>query len=118
MWKTALNQRRPYLDLGDCCRAIAFLLSNRRFDGRVYNVLTVNATVTEIIDAIRVRFPDLSVKLVDSPIMNQLSYTVQRQRFENLGFRFEGSLAAGIEATAALLGNARGMTPAASHRKE
>jgi nucleoside-diphosphate-sugar epimerase len=108
VWRTALEQRRPYLDLGDCCRAIAFLLGRDHFDGKVYNVLTANATVAEIVDAIRMHFPDLSVKLVDSPIMNQLSYTVQRLRFENLGFRFEGSLAAGIGATAALLGNARG----------
>lgn len=108
VWRTALNQQRPYLDLGDCCRAIAFLLGREHFDGRVYNVLTANATVAEIVDAIRVRFPDLTVQLVDSPIMNQLSYTVQRLRFESLGFRFEGSLAAGIGATAALLGNARG----------
>ena len=107
VWKTALHQRRPYLELGDCCRAIAFLLSQQRFDGRVYNVLTANATVSEIVEAIRVHFPDLSVKLVDSPIMNQLSYAVQRLRFENLGFRFEGSLAAGIGATAALLESAR-----------
>lgn len=108
VWRTALDQRRPYLDLGDCCRAIAFVLSRGHFDGRVYNVLTINATVSEIVDAIRVRFPELSVQLVDSPIMNQLSYTVRRERFEKLGFRFEGSLAAGIDATAALLRSARG----------
>ena len=80
-------------------------------------MLTVNATVAEIVDAIRMCFPDLSVKLVDSPIMNQLSYTVQRLRFENLGFRFEGSLAAGIDATAALLRSAREEHAAEANRK-
>lgn len=117
VWRTALDQRRPYLDLGDCCRAIAFLLDKDHFDGKVYNVLTVNATVAEIVDAIRACFPDLSVKLVDSPIMNQLSYAVQRLRFENLGFRFEGSLSAGIDATAALLRNAGGGQAPGTNRK-
>jgi nucleoside-diphosphate-sugar epimerase len=117
VWSTALEQRRPYLDLGDCCRAIAFVLRHDHFDGRIYNVLTVNATVSEIVDAIRARFPDLSVKLVDSQIMNQLSYTVQRKRFEGLGFRFEGSLAAGIDATAALLKSASGEHAVDANRK-
>lgn len=103
VWRTALSQKRPYLDLGDAVRALRFILDKDRFDNRIYNVLTDNRTVGEIVDLIRSYVPDLRVELVDSRIMNQLSYTVLAERFRALGFRFEGSLREGIGATIALL---------------
>lgn len=99
VWRTALHQRRPYLDLEDGVRALNFVLEHDVFDGRVYNVLTTNATVADIVEAIRPAAPDLRIELVDSRIMNQLSYTVSSKRFEALGFDFRGDLAAGIAAT-------------------
>jgi UDP-glucose 4-epimerase len=108
VWRTALHQRRPYLDLGDACRALLFILERGLFGGQVYNVLTRNATVEEIIAVIRQRIPDTHVEYVDSPIMNQLSYTVSCARFEALGFDFRGSLREGIGSTIDVL---RGLTP-------
>lgn len=99
VWRTAYDQKRPYLDLIDAGRAIAFLLERRHFDGRVYNVLTLNATVRQIVDHIRARVPDLEVGFVDTRIMNQLSYEVDRSRFEALGFAFRGDIARGIADT-------------------
>ena len=60
----------------DAVRAAAFIIENDLFDGRIYNVLTLNATVRDIVEAIREFVPDLEVSFVDSPIMNQLSYEV------------------------------------------
>jgi UDP-glucose 4-epimerase len=108
VWRTAYDQMRPYLDLTDAVRAIAFVLEKDLFDGRIYNVLTLNATVRQIVDAIRVQAPDLAVTMVDSPIMNQLSYEVSPARFQNLGFAFAGDLATGIADTVALLRQANG----------
>ena len=107
VWQTALEQRRPYLDLGDAVRAMAFILEQDHFDGHVYNVLTANATVSEIVDILRGHVPDLDIQLVDSPIMNQLSYHVSRAKFENLGFSFRGSLADGIAESIRMLTNVR-----------
>jgi nucleoside-diphosphate-sugar epimerase len=106
VWRTALNQKRPYLDLGDAVRALRFIIDQDLFDGRIYNVLTTNATVGEIVAIIEKFFPDLSVQLVDSPIMNQLSYEVSNQRFRSLDFEFKGSLEQGIQETIRLLQNA------------
>src|SRR5262245_37831614 len=103
VWRTAMDQKRPYLDLGDAVRALLFLIGTDRFDGRIYNVLTDNATVRDIVEAIRVEVPDLRVELVDSRIMNQLSYEVSCERFRALGFRFEGSLPRAIAETVSLL---------------
>ena len=40
IWKTAYNQKRPYLDLIDAVNAIAFIINQNIFDGEVYNILT------------------------------------------------------------------------------
>ena len=107
VWKTALDQMRPYLDLGDAVRALLFILENDLFDNRVYNVLTTNATVGDIVAILRKYVPDVSVELVDSPIMNQLSYTMSNERFRALGFEFRGNLEQGIRETVELLRNVR-----------
>lgn len=105
VWRTALKQKRPYLDLNDAVRALNFILKMDHFDNRVYNVLTSNATVEEIVNMIRSYVPNLQIEYVDSPIMNQLSYTVACERFKSLGFRFEGSLREGIRETVLLIRN-------------
>ena len=103
IWKTAFDQKRPYLDLVDAMRAITFVIRQDLFDGRVYNALTVNATVRDIVDCIREFIPDLQLSFVNSPIMNQLSYEVSCARFLDQGFAFRGDLRRGVGETVALL---------------
>jgi nucleoside-diphosphate-sugar epimerase len=103
VWRTALDQKRPYLDLHDAVRALKFVVERRLFDNEIYNVLTDNLTVRDIVAAIREQVPDLEVKLVDSRIMNQLSYTVDRGKFESRGFRFEGDHKRGIAGSIEML---------------
>jgi len=103
IWRTALNQQRPYLDLHDASQAIAFIIRKQLFDRRIYNVLTTNATVQEIVDIISSNLPAVSTKYVDAEIMNQLSYTVSNQRFRDLGFEFHGDLGGAIRQTIELL---------------
>lgn len=103
VWRTALNQKRPYLDLKDAIRALDFIIQTDRFDNQVYNVLTANATVGEIVDTIQTHVPDTHIEYVDARIMNQLSYEVSCEKFKSLGFQFEGSLAQGISETIELI---------------
>ena len=107
VWSTAYDQKRPYLDLFDASRAISFIIENDIFDGRVYNVLTNNSTVREVVDVIREFIPDLEVGFVDNKIMNQLSYEVLDNRFKSHGFVPAGSLKRGIGETIALLKQGR-----------
>jgi UDP-glucose 4-epimerase len=106
VWRTAYEQNRPYLDLTDAGRAIAFIIERDLFDGRVYNVLTLNASVQVIIETIRSFVPALQVTFVDSPAMNQLSYEVSSQRFMDQGFRYKGDLRRAIGQTIAVLTHA------------
>ena len=108
VWSTAYDQKRPYLDLCDAAEAIAFVVRQDLFDGRIYNVLTQNATVRQIADIIRDFVPDMDIQFVDNRIMNQLSYEVSRERFLAKGFAFAGDLRRGIAETIAMLSQANG----------
>lgn len=96
VWKTAWRQKRPYLTLNDCVAAINFILKHDVFNCEVYNVLTNNFTVEDVVTEIRNFIPSLKINHVDSPIMNQLSYEVDDAKFRNLGFNPQGSLNEGI----------------------
>ena len=106
VWRTAYDQKRPYLDLIDAVRAVTFIVRRDLFDGRIYNVLTLNATVRDIAETIREFVPAVELSFVDSPIMNQLSYEVSSQRFADQGFVFCGDITRGIGATIAQLRSA------------
>jgi UDP-glucose 4-epimerase len=107
VWTTALDQKRPYLDLEDGVRAITFIIERDLFNGQIYNVLTTNATVRQIVDSIREFVPDLEVSLVDAKIMNQLSYTVSGEKFAKLGFQAAGDLRRQLGDTVAMLRGVR-----------
>jgi UDP-glucose 4-epimerase len=110
VWSTAYDQKRPYLDLFDASRAISHIIRNDLFDGRIYNVLTHNSTVRDVVDTIREFVPSLEVEFVDNKIMNQLSYEVLCERFSVTGFVSAGSLKRGIGETISLLQNANQQT--------
>lgn len=103
VWETAFNQSRPYLDLRDAVAAIGFIIERQLFDSQIYNVVTTNATVKDIIDIISTRIENLEIQYIQSEIMNQLSYHVSNERFVALGFDFEGNLEQGIYDTIARL---------------
>ncbi|MBI3601371.1 MAG: SDR family oxidoreductase [Candidatus Omnitrophica bacterium] len=92
VWQTALNQKRPYCDLNDCVQAIQYVLKEDIFDGEIYNILTTNLTVAQVIEAIKKYVPHLAVKFVDSVLMNQLSYDVCTKKSLARGFRYTGQL--------------------------
>lgn len=102
VWRNAVHQQRPYLDLGDAVRALIFFLQRDVFDGRVYNVVSLNATVDEVVSAISAYAPHLQVRHTDPPIPNQASYRVESRRLTGLGFTFTGTLDRGISDTARL----------------
>lgn len=103
VWSTAYEQKRPYLDLLDAARALTFIIRKDLFDGNIYNILSHNATVGQIVEIVREFIPDLEIRFVDNKIMNQLSYEVSCKRFESKGFIFNGDLRRGIGETIGLL---------------
>jgi UDP-glucose 4-epimerase len=107
VWKTALHQHRPYLDLSDAVESIKFIIQKKLYDGRVYNIVTTNTSIGRIVDIISTYVPNISIEYVDTQIMNQLSYNVSNDRFSDLGFEFKGDLEQGIGRTIDLLKRSR-----------
>jgi len=103
VWRTAMHQKRPYLTLEEAVEAVKFIIENDIFDGNVYNILTDNYTVNQIVENIKKYIPDLSIEYVDTEIMNQLSYEVLDKRFRDHGFSYRGSVQESIADTIQLL---------------
>lgn len=107
VWKTAYHQKRPYLSLEDALHAIVFMLQKNIFNGDIYNVVSTNTTVSDIVEAIKKYKPKLQINFVDNPIMNQLSYEVLNTKLKALGFLPIGDVSVGITETIRLLDNIR-----------
>ena len=67
------------------------------------NVVSLNATVREVVDSIKVFIPDLRIEFVDNRIMNQLSYEVLTTHLDEKNFVFQGDIRQGIKDTISLL---------------
>lgn len=91
VWKDNYHQMRPYLDVRDASNSIKHVVINNLFHGETYNVLTNNLRVSDIIEIIEQRVPNLEIQFVDSPIMNQLSYEVSSKKFKDTSFKYIGS---------------------------
>jgi UDP-glucose 4-epimerase len=95
VWSTALDQYRPYLWINDAISVIKHVINSDLFDGEIYNVLTQNATVREVISIIQ-RYRQTNIKMVDSPMMNQLSYETSCDKINKTGWMPSGNLSDGI----------------------
>jgi UDP-glucose 4-epimerase len=107
VWRTAFEQKRPYLGVTDACRAICHVIEKDLFDGRIYNVVSENVTVRHVVEQIRHLIPESRVDFVDSRIMNQLSYEVIAERMAHTGFEALDRIEAGVRETIEILGGTR-----------
>lgn len=105
VWETAMNQKRPYLSLKDAASAFIWIIKHNLFNGDIFNIVTSNHTVKEVLDAIQVEVSSLNITYVTHTIMNQLSYEVLSSKFKKTGFQFQGTLDAEIKETIMLIGN-------------
>ena len=108
VWTTAIDQRRPYLDLDDAVRAIQFLMVPRRY--HLYNAVTETATVREVVAILSDLVPGVTIEHVDSPAMTARSQDVAAARLADEGFACEGGLRRAISR---LLARLRGLRDAA-----
>jgi len=103
VWETAYDQKRPYLALDDAIKAIWHFIKHQHFDGGIYNVVSQNATVRDVVEKIRMHIPNVKLNFVKSQIMNQLSYEVLNTQLDKLGLQLTGQLSDGIRDTIDLL---------------
>jgi UDP-glucose 4-epimerase len=108
VYKTALHQFRPYLSVVDAFQAFKFTIEKNFFENDIFNVLTGNYTVNQILQKIRKFKRNISIKYVDAPIMNQLSYHVDDSKIKYHGLKMKGNLEEDVKNTLKLLQNLKG----------
>ncbi len=105
VYKTALNQYRPYLSLKDAFKTFKFCVEKDFFNNDVYNILSGNFTVNQILKKIRKHKKNIKVKLVKTQIMNQLSYHVSKKKIQRQGLILNYDIENDIKDTLKLLSN-------------
>ena len=98
VWKTALHQYRPYLSLRDSFKTFNFILSKKLFDRKIYNIVSENLTVNQIITKIN-KNNKTKIKLVNVKIMNQLSYKVDSTKIRKIGLSLNNKISDDINNT-------------------
>ena len=105
VYKTALNQFRPYLSLKDAFKVFKFTINEDLFKNDIYNALSENCTVNQIIQKIKKFKKKIRIKFVYSEIMNQLSYHVDKNKLNKEGLNLKNKISDDIKDTINLLKN-------------
>ena len=105
VYKTALNQFRPYLSLKDAFNVFKFTINQDLFKNDIYNALSENCTVNQIIKKIKKFKKKVKIKFVHSEIMNQLSYHVDKKKLNKEGLNLKNKISNDIKDTIKLLKN-------------
>ena len=105
VYKTALNQYRPYLSIQDVFKLFKFIIENNFFDNEIFNVVSNNFTVKQILKKIKKYKKNIKITYVDSTIMNQLSYQVSKKKLSAKGLLLNSNLDRDIANTLKLFKN-------------
>jgi nucleoside-diphosphate-sugar epimerase len=102
VYKTALHQYRPYLSIRDSFDVFKFCLEKNFFENDIFNVLSGNFTVNQILNKIKKINKKIKIVYVNSPIMNQLSYHVDDQKIKDKGLVLKSNIDVDIKDTLSL----------------
>ena len=105
VYKTALNQYRPYLSIKDAFKLFKFTIEKNFFKNDIFNALSENCTVNQILIKIKKRVKHIKIKFISSKIMNQLSYHVDKNKLENEGILLNNKIEKDINDTIKILNN-------------
>jgi nucleoside-diphosphate-sugar epimerase len=106
IWKQNYNQKRPYLGINDCVRAINLAITNHNTTNHTFNVITDNYVLYTIVDYIRSTSErKININLVDTPLLNQYSYNVSIDKFKKMGFIPKDDIKKEIQKTMGLFDN-------------
>ncbi len=99
IYKTALHQYRPYLSIRDSFKVFKFCLEKDFFENDIFNAVSGNFTVNQILNKIKKIKKKINVVYISSPIMNQLSYHVDDQKIKNKGLILKSNIDVDIKDT-------------------
>ena len=92
VYKTAIHQYRPYLSVRDAFKTFQFCIERDFFKNDIYNVLSGNFTVNQILEKIKKIKKNIKISLVKTVIMNQLSYHVDDTKIRKEGLKLNAKI--------------------------
>jgi UDP-glucose 4-epimerase len=96
VYEGAEEQKRPYLHVKDAIRSMLFSAAELG-DGEAYNVVSENARLQDVIDAIERHFPEVDIGYTEAEQLNQLSYIVSEDKINERGFESRHTLDQGVK---------------------
>lgn len=93
--KNGLDLLYPYTYVGDVVQAINFAIEHNVFDGQVYNIVSQNATMGEVVNQIRKHFPAVTVNFGE--FGKAVSFGMDDSRIRAHGFMPQGNIQDGIQ---------------------
>lgn len=104
VWKENYDQFRPYLGINDAIKAINMSIDDAIPKNQVYNVLTDNYKLSQIVELISQKI-QVNVSFVNTPLLNQHTYFVNSDKIKRLGFVPSDTLGLEINETLKLFRN-------------
>ena len=99
IWKSMMNKHRPYLSLGDAFQVFKFTIENNFFKNEVFNILSQNLTLKEIVKYFKKYRKNIKLKFENSALINQYSYKVSSDKFSKEGFLLNSKIQNDIKST-------------------
>ena len=99
LWKGMSNKPRPYLSLKDAFSVIKFTLEKNFFKNDVYNVLSENLTLENVIKNFKNHKRKLKIKYHKSKLVNQYPYMVSGNKFNSGAFKLKSKISDDIKST-------------------
>lgn len=91
------TQKRPFIHVRDASDVLCWALSNREQTmGRTLNALEENASVMDLVDAVRQTDPDVDTRRTEQDIRTHLSFELDGSAIQSLGWTPSQKLGKGI----------------------
>ena len=105
VYKNAMDQYRPYLSIRDAFKVFKFCIEKNFFNNDIFNALSGNFTVRQILNKIKKYKKKINIKYVDTPLLNQLSYHVDQSKIQKYGLKLNADITLDIKNTINLFKN-------------
>jgi len=105
IWKKMMYKPKPYLSLKDAFKVIKFTIEKDFFHNDVFNILSENLTLHQIIKFFKQNKKQIKIKYHNSKLINQFAYTISDKKFSSQAFRLKSKIKNDIKDTLKLLGN-------------
>ena len=105
IWKKMMYKPKPYLSLKDAFKVIKFTLEKDFFHNDIFNILSENLTLHQIIKFFKQNKKKIKIKYHSSKLINQFAYTISDKKFSTKCFKLKSKIKDDIKDTLKLLGN-------------